>query len=170
MKALGYSELTTAELPDSLEFRVIWHFGWVEFIRPVFYVAFVLFILMANILKHLTALDIALSLSGVLIMTFIFLDHAAKWFQGRTTTLRVTDNELVASGNLGRLFLTKVRIPAPEVDWLGYQCDILSDGLTIEYGEEPCLCLLPGLNQEQAESAADIILRKFPSIRPDMPR
>jgi hypothetical protein len=91
------------------------------------------------------------------------------WVHGGTTILRVTSSELLATGNLRNLFSTRATMPASEVTWLGFyyhRPDL--DGLSIE-GEETDI-YVPGLNQEEAEAVAVTILRRFPNIRPDLPR
>jgi len=175
MKAHGYTELTTTELPDEMRFRVVRHYGWVEIVfGSILCIALLTSLVMFGVLV-LKRHD-WLGHAGIFLTVLVFAsyDHYfIRWLHGRTTELRVKSDELVVTGNLGRLFLKRMSLQASKVVWLGYIHDFYSDGLTVEYDDDkapPIICVLPGLDREQAESTADAILRRFPNIRPGFPR
>jgi hypothetical protein len=174
MKARGYTELTTTELPDELHFRAVHHYGWAEIVfGSILCIALLTSLVMSGalVLKRHGWLGYA----GIFLTVLGFASYErylVRWLPGRTTELRVKSDELVATGNLRRLFLKRMPLQASKVVWLGYIYDIFSDGLTVEYDDDKysCICVLPGVSQEQAESIADAILRRFPNIRPGFPR
>lgn len=151
-------ELKSVELPNALEFTISRESGWLEPIVVPVVTAFVLWIfwrtgaLWSRIIAVVVGSSTALSL-------------LASWFQGRETTLRATEDELIAEGNLGRLFSTEIRIAISDVLWIGY--DSGGEGGTsglyvrIRWGRT---CVLPGLSPEQAQSVVDCIERRFPEI------
>jgi hypothetical protein len=163
MKARGYAELTTTESPNELQFRVTYHAGWEDWFRRIAPPAIIVSIFFVPSFKHIWVYRVLmfLSMAG---------STQLDWIHGRTTELRVTSSELVVTGNLRRLFPTKATVPASEVMWLGFDnAGSNQRGFVLE-GSETCLCLFPGLNRERAEAVANTILRRFPNIRPDMPR
>jgi hypothetical protein len=71
----------------------------------------------------------------------------------------------VATGNIGRLFSTEVRVAASDVKSIGYKPGGhgTQGGLYLKRGWRS-VCLLPGLNPQQAGAVARTILRRFPLI------
>jgi hypothetical protein len=163
MKARGYFELTTTELPDELQFRVTHHAGWEDWFRRIVPPAIIVSTFFVPSFHHIWVYR-------VLIFFAMADSRQLDWIRGRTTELRVTSSELVATGNLRKLFSRRATVPASEVMWLGFDSyGSNQPGFAVEGGEIG-LCVLPGLNREQAEAIADTILRRFPNIRSDMPR
>ena len=163
MKACGYAELTTTELPDELQFRVTYHAGWEDWFRRIVPPVIIVSTFFVPWFNHIWVYRV-----------LIFLSMAGStqldWIHGRTTELRVSSSALVATGNLRKLFSTRATVPASEVMWLGFDSYGSNQrGFAVEGGEIG-LCVLPGLNREQAEAVANTILRRFPNIRPNMPR
>ena len=90
------------------------------------------------------------------------------WMQGRSTELRVTSSELVATGNIGKWLSTEVRVPASEIKSIGFRAGGHGrrGGLYAKHGWKNT-CLLPGLNPQQAGAIARTIFRRFPDIGPE---
>jgi hypothetical protein len=107
MKARGYVELTTTELPDELHFRAVHHYGWAEIVfGSILCIALLTGLVMFGVLV-LKRHD-WLGLAGIFltVLTFASYDrYFVRWLHGRTTELRVKSDELVATGNLRRLSL-----------------------------------------------------------------
>jgi hypothetical protein len=163
MRARGYAELTTTELSDELQFRSIRHAGWSDWLLRIAPPATIVSTFFVPSFNHIWAFRILMILS-------VAGSTRLDWLHGRATELRVTSSELVATGNIGKLFSTRKAVQASEVDWLGFNSVGQEWGLMLE-GVETGVCLLiPGLNRKQAKTVADAILRRFPNIRPDFPR
>jgi hypothetical protein len=167
MRALSHAELTTIDLHSELRFSVDRHVGWLDLIAgPV-----ILFVLLdfawihpsswAHALIQKSAWPLVFSLPG-------FLALAVGWMRGRSTELRVTSSELVATGNVGRLFSSEVRVPASEVKSIGFKAGGhgRQGGLYVKRGWRS-ICLLPGLNPKQAGAVGRTIFRRFPEIGPE---
>ena len=89
------------------------------------------------------------------------------YLNGPVTKLFVSQNQLIARGNLNRTFTNEVKVPASEVKSLGYSMGPGEDspsGLYADCGWLKQTCLLPGLNKQQANTIADAIRRKFPDL------
>jgi hypothetical protein len=164
MRALGYTELTSTELPDELRFTVVRHDGWFDWFRRTLAPVGVIFFLCVPDPR----------LSWGVRFAFIFVAISPMplyWFRGRTTELRVTSGELIVTGNLRNLFSSRATMLASKVTWLGFnEVEPNTDGLRIEGEDADIDCALPELNREQAEAISDTILRRFRNIRPDFPR
>jgi hypothetical protein len=164
MRALSHAELTTTDLHSELRFAVDRHVGWVNLIfGPV-----ILFVLLDFASAHPSSWVHALVQKGAWPLLFALpslLALAVGWMQGRSTELRATSSELVATGNVGRLFSTEVRVPASEIKSVGFRAGGHGgqSGLFVKRGWR-YVCLLPGLNPKQAGAVARTILRRFPEI------
>lgn len=158
MQLLGKVVLKTVELPNALEFVASREENLIEsFIIP----AFALIVLWwfwrtGNLWLRIIA--------GVA-AAFTMLAAAANRIQGGETKLRVTSNELVAEGNLGRLFSTHENVPVGDLSSIRYEGggDGEIFGLYARRGWRSTL-LLPYLSVAQANEIADTIGRKFPGI------
>jgi len=164
MRATQHAELTTVDLHSELRFSVIRHTGWLE---PI--IAPVLLALLLDLIwihpaswPHLFAQK---STWPLLFSSPALLAILVGWMQGRSTELHVTSSELVATGNIGRLFSTEVRVPASDVKSIAYKAGGHGSqgGLYLKRGWRS-VCLLPGLNPQQAGAVARTIFRRFPAI------
>jgi hypothetical protein len=164
MKALSHSELTTVDLHSELRFSVDRHVGWLDLLAaPV-----ILFVLLDFASAHPASWVHALMLKSTWPLLFALSSLLALiigWMHGRSTELRVTSSELIATENIGRLFSTEVRMPASEVKSIGFRVGGhgRQGGLFAKRGWR-YVCLLPGLNQWQAGAVARTIFRRFPEI------
>ena len=157
MRLRGQNEITTVDLPEQLEFRVLRRPGWVE-----------------------TALEIGslIAICGIAwkwqnLWAWIaggagILALVASWLQGRETQLSVTKRGLIATGNLGRLVRTKLTVDAADVKSLEYFAGDEGDlgGLFVIKGWTR-ICLLPGLSETEANRIVGAIIAKFPEIGGD---
>jgi hypothetical protein len=164
MRALSHAELTTTDLLSELRFSVDRHVGWVDLIAaPV-----ILFVLLDLASAHPSSWVHTLVQKGTRPLLFALpslLALAVGWVQGRSTELRVTSSELVAAGNIGRLFASEVRMSASEVKSIGFRAGGHrgQNGLYVKRGWG-YVCILPGLNPKQAGAVARTIFRRFPEI------
>lgn len=154
MRLVGKSEVTTRDLGGELQFTVTREDGLVETIAGPALLAYFLFM--------------AWKANNYIFLAFGAIGAAwllSHWLQGRETELRVTSKELVATGNLGRMFSTEVRVAALDVVSLGWDSPGEGDnrGLYLKRGWGR-VCVLPGLNREQAADVVYAIYRKFPEI------
>ncbi|MGA3372892.1 MAG: hypothetical protein ABSC48_14140 [Terracidiphilus sp.] len=167
MRVRGYTELTTTELPDELQFRVVRHAilrAWINWVTKRFLSiapALALCLLYGFWKDRSVLWAFAGLLTGVFsISVVMFLAH---WLHGPTTDLCVTGDELVANGNLRTNILSnRATVPWSEVKILGWAeeglCVVRKGfwGLTT--------CVLPGLDEEQAKAVRTAISMRFPGI------
>lgn len=159
MQLRGKVELNTVELPDALEITVSRDDGAIESIAfPIFaFVVLAWFWVIGRtwwprILASIAAIS---TVAG----------YISNWIQGGKTTLRVTRDELLAEGNLGRLFSTHEKIPVSNVASIGYDSggDGGISGLYVRDGWRST-SLLPNLSPEQVNAVIETIHQKFPNI------
>jgi hypothetical protein len=153
MDFLGRTKFTSLENPDSLEFSVVREDGLLEKILAPIITAIV-------ILMFWRAGQVIIAAFATLSSAAYFM---ANWIHGPETRLRVTNDELIARGNLHRLFKTELRIHAIEISSLRFD----SGGERDERGLHAKLdwgstLVLPGVNEEQAEEICDKIAARFP--------
>jgi hypothetical protein len=154
MKAFGRTELTTVELESELQFVVVRHDGWADLIAMMVLILFMY--IMWKWQNYWTLGFIA----GISILSIV-----ARWLHGRTTILRVTEFELGATGNLGRMFSAEVRVPASDVTSIRYESSGLGDfGGVYLRRRWRRNCVLPGLSATQASEVVCAIYRRFPAI------
>ena len=166
MKARGYVELTTTELPDELQFVAVRYFGWVELIGPVFEVLYIFMFLWLAWWGHDRWTPLWLAFALISFLFFLF-QYFPQWIHGRTTTLRVTANGLQASGNLGNLLATSVEVTASEVASIRYQAspDWITSGVYFKRGKTN-IRDLTGLRYGPGNEVIDLIFRRFPQFKP----
>lgn len=158
MDLVGKVEIRTVELPDSLEFTASREEGLVEkFAIP----AFTLMVLCwfwssGNLWLRVIAGVAAATTVAALI---------ANRVQGSETRLRITSDEVVAEGNLGRFFSTRERIAVSDVSSIRYD-DGGDGGISGLYARQRwrSTLLLPWLTVDQTNVTIDVIRRKFPHI------
>jgi hypothetical protein len=159
MQLLGKVELSALNLPDALEFTATREDDWVTYlIAP----GFGLVVLWWFFWRNGTPWPRLISgvAAGVTVLSYI-----ANRLHGRETKLRVTNEELAAEGNLGRIFLTRYRIATADLSSIRYDDggDGGIGGLYIWHGWTSA-CVLPGVSREQADSIVDAIARRFPHL------
>jgi hypothetical protein len=92
----------------------------------------------------------------------------ANWRQGNSVSLKVTGDEFVTQGNMGKLFETEQRIATKDVLGMSYRAggeDELSGAyVKLRWGQR---CVLPRVSDEQGRVTIDAITAKFPEIATD---
>jgi hypothetical protein len=161
MKAIGRVQLTTVELPDALEFSVVREYGWLEWAIGLVLTLMLIWLFWRfnTLITHLFAAVICAAAAAAVI---------AIWVQGRSTKLRVTSDEILAEGNINKIFSSEMRIPVSEVKWLRFEAggDNAPSGLYLRHGWSHT-CLLPGLDKNQGIAVVSAIFAKFPEIVPE---
>ena len=164
MRALNHAELTTVDLHSELRFTVVRYTGWLDMIALPLLLGLLLDLSWTHPASwpHLLAQK---STWPLLLAAPACLALLVGWMQGRSTELRVTSSELVATGNIGRLFSTEATVPASGVKSIAYKPGGhgRQGGLYVKRGWRS-VCLLPGVNPHQAGAVARTILRRFPQI------
>jgi hypothetical protein len=158
MELFGKTDLSTIELPDSLEFTVVHKQGSIEVIITPVVTALVMWLFWRSG-SQLTKIMAALAgVSGAIAMI-------ANRRQGDEVSLRVTADELVTQGNMGKLFETEQRIATRDVLGMSYRTGGENEmsGLYVKlrWSER---CILPRLSEEQAQQTIEIISKKFPDL------
>ena len=158
MAALERMALTKTERSDELEFCVERQHGYLE---PYLE----LLILPAGFWFYRIADSLWMQIVVAFVVVSAVAHTLARWLQVRSTTLRVSADELFAEGYLGKLFSTKTSIAIGDLSVLGYTFG--------NDGEESCLyakhslyreTILPGVSQDQARLILEAIAEKFPFL------
>jgi hypothetical protein len=125
VKLFGHAEINSIELPNALEFTVVRVLGWFDWFAWIVLAPSVLWMFWraGSLWTHAVAIFAGVS-------TAVYL--TANWLQGKETRLRVTSDEILAEGNLGRLFTTTIRIPASEVSSRRYFSDPEGDSSGVQ--------------------------------------
>ena len=159
--------MTTIDLHSELRFSVVRHGGWIDRIAlPAVLMCVAYFVWThPNSWAHAFGIRDIWSLAPAALG---LLAVAVSWLQGRTAELRVTSSELVATGNIGKLFSSEVRVQTSEIKSIGYRAGGhgRQGGLYLKRGWRN-ISLLPGLNPKQAGAVARTILRRFHEIGPE---
>ena len=158
MKALSQIHLTTAELPDALEFRVEREAGWFELALSAVITIFAVWLFWKT--GSLFPRIIAVLAAAAAVVTLW-----ANWLHGKVTRLVVNAEEIVADGNLDRILATTVRIPAGELKSLRWDSggEDGTPGLYANRGWNSTL-LLPHITQQHATTICNAIENRFPEI------
>ena len=155
MKLLGKNQITTIDLPDQIQFVVVREQGLLVLILPP---ALCLgTILYGWFSRHWYFIPFGL----------IGLAYIAVWhLRGPVTKLFVTQDQLIAAGNLERLITSKITIPADEIKYLGFSTGGENQpiGLYALRGWHET-CVLPGLGKKDVMNIADAIHAKFPRYK-----
>lgn len=157
MQLLGQVETKAVELPNALEFTASRDAGLIETLAiPAFTLVVLWWFWRTGNLWLRT-------ISGVA-AAFTLLAAVANRIQGGETRLRVTSDELLAQGNLGKLFSTHEKIAVSSVSSLRY--DPGGDGISGLYARHGwrSTLLLPYLTPDQTNALIGAIHRKFPHI------
>jgi hypothetical protein len=166
MKAFGNTELTTKDLADELQFRVESELGWFP---PVA----LLLLGFAGLIWALTipvlGLQIVIALAALAELGWVGIWARRSWKKADTTTLSVTDQNFVATGDgLGAAFSRKssITVPASEVKAIQYidGGEDTTSGLYLSTSYWKSSCVLPGLNRRQCTAVTVAIVRRFPQI------
>src|SRR5512146_466606 len=149
-------EVKTVELPDALEFTVTREDGLyaVVFAPAIAFVGFWYFWKVTPAgWPHIVMLFIAISSAA---------SYVASKLHGRETRLRVTSDEIIAEGNLGRIFSTNFRLAASDIVAIRFNPggDGDTQGLYVWHGWTNA-CVVPGISRAQADSIVEAIARRF---------
>jgi len=151
---IGKTEIETIEGPEELQFAIVHEKGWLDlFVPPILLSIIVIWSWIAG----------NFFFAGFAILAAVIA--VAKSLSNPATRLFVKSNEVVARGNIGQTLSDEIRIPAPEIDSLGYFAGSEGDnsGLYVWRGWTQT-CLVSGINKEQATAIAETIRRKFPDL------
>ncbi|HWA95207.1 MAG TPA: hypothetical protein VG844_11460 [Terracidiphilus sp.] len=158
MRAFTRVDLTCSEQSHELAFTTLRHDGWVElYALPAFAAVVVsLFWLQDSFYTRAIA---------VLAACIVGISTLALRLQGRETTLRINQDEIVAQGNLGRWFRTATRIPVSSVRSLHFSTGREGEhsGIYVRHGWRRT-CVLPRIDAEQAAVILEDLRQFFPAI------
>ena len=154
MRIFGQIDIQTFDSGGELTFIVTRQRGWDDY-----------FVLPLCIGVGIVAWVQGFQLFSVLCIVCGGAAVVANWVQGPTTRLSVTQNQIIANGNLEETFDTEIKILTSEVKSIDYVPggEHESSGLCVRHGWSRT-CVLPGINCEQAVSVRDSIAEKFPEI------
>jgi hypothetical protein len=158
MRYLSKVDLETLELANALEFTVSREDGLLETLGIPIFALIVLWYFWRTGTLWLRIIAGAAAFATVFIST-------ANRVQGGKTRLRVTREEFLAEGNLGRLFTTTIKIPTSNVSAIRFDDggDGGISGLYVRHGWRNTP-VLPRLNREQTRNVIEAIRTKFPEI------
>jgi hypothetical protein len=167
MNARGYTELTTTEFQDELQFRVVRHTSLRSWIYHSALLALALLAAAFTIIVLCWVLgwkDPTHSSSLWIVSTCMYVTTLlGHWLDGHVTDLRIAGEELVATRNPGsKIFSRREVLAISEVGSLRWQIGGLlleRDGL---WGRP--IWILPGLNEQQGEVVMKAVLGRFPEI------
>jgi hypothetical protein len=158
MKLSGDVELRTTELSDALQFVVIRDSSlYEEVLAPVIIlVALWYFWKIAFGLYRLILIFVAIS--GV-------TGYVANKLHGRETRILIREDGIIAKGNLGRIFSTHFQVMASDISRIRFGTigEDGPSGLCVWQGGT-MTCVLPGINEEQADSIVEQISQRFPLL------
>ncbi|MDE3201187.1 MAG: hypothetical protein KGN79_09735 [Acidobacteriota bacterium] len=157
-EAFGSTSLKIEDLDDELQCTVTRQCGW---FGPI---------AIACIASGLSTYAILTAHYFYLLMALLLLASLfLSWARGPVTTLRISGNRILATGNLERLSSSDFRIEANKVDHIGWSSggENGSQGLyvwhgTLGWGSN---CVLPGLSKRHCVQVTDAIAAKFPHYK-----
>jgi hypothetical protein len=157
-EAFGSTALKIEDLDDDLQCTVTRQGGW---LAPVVITCIVTGLSTYAILTaHYFYLFMALFMVGAVFIS---------WTRGPVTTLRISANRILATGNLERLSSSDFRIEANKVDHIGWSNggENGNSGLHIWHGMLGwgSTCVLPGISKDQCTQITDAIAAKFPRYK-----
>jgi hypothetical protein len=172
MKARGYTELTTTESPDELQFRAVHHHGWIDLIyHPVFDLVFLTFLLVEGIRRHQEKWAYALGLVVIFLLLRRLRICVLRWLHEDTETLTVRRSGIAVTRNLGWLSSAEVTVTASELMEPGYGLaggiqfgvphELKYSDFRLERGRKSRR-VLEGLDQSQKRVVSDLIFKRFP--------
>jgi hypothetical protein len=99
---------------------------------------------------------------AALYFSFTLSPFLSRCLYGNVTVLCVSNDEIVATGNIGKVFTKRLTVPTSEVESLRES----SGGLYLERDSfwKESGWILPGLNREQGRSLIGAILMRFPDV------
>lgn len=154
MKLFSHSQVATIELPDQLQFVVTPENGVLDRYAPPVIAAVVLIMLC---LTH----HYLIALIGFICC----LASLAKTLSDPTVRLFVAADQLIARGNVGRMFSDEIRADSSDLKSIGYSGggENESSGL-YAWTKTGSLCLIPNVDESQAGAIVEAIRRKFPDF------
>jgi hypothetical protein len=155
MKALSSSEIKIDDLGNELQFTISRETGWAEIVILTGALSgFGIFALLQQ--SALLACGCLVGIGALFI----------NWANGPTTVFRISEQRVVATGNLHRWSATDFNIPASEVKSIGWFSggEEGSDGIYVWHGWNglKSTCVLPGLSRKKAQAVVDAIKMRFP--------
>jgi hypothetical protein len=174
MKAFGQIDLTTNELPDGLQFRVVRMQGWFVPLSAIF---LLLGCLLIFAFRYDPGLLFGLAVAASAVVAAVAIGWAVTCQPIYTTTLIVTTQSFTAEGDGLGLGWTAIGgsgvvvVPVAEIKKVEYQSGGESDpcGLYLNCGFLKNRCVLPGLNPQHTRIVTDAILHRFPELGPKIP-
>ena len=154
MKTFGSKELEQRDLGDSLVFVLTRNHGWFEIaVEAVVIGGFCFYAWWRG--SAIAIIFAALAVIGIL----------ANWAHGRKTTLRVSENGIIARGNLDSWFTTETNLRVEEITSMEWRSASEGDngGLSVSQGFAQAW-VLPGITEEQGRGIIDAIADKFPDF------
>jgi hypothetical protein len=159
MNFSGRTSFTTEETDDALLFFLVREPGAIERIGLPLFAAIILWSLWQSGSFAFQCFAVFALISGS-------AAYVASWLHGKQSILRITANEIIASGNLARTFTTEVRIPSNEIRSLKWDSggEDGTPGLYANCGWNATL-LLPYIDEAQAAIIRDAVARRFSELQ-----
>ncbi len=158
MRAFTRVDLTCSERSNELAFTTLRHDGWVElYALPGFaFVVVCLFWFQGSPYTRAIA---------ILAAIIVAISTLALRLHGRQTMLRISQDEIVAQGNLGRWFRTSTRISMSAIRSIHFSTGQEGEhsGIYICHGWHRT-CVLPRIDAEQAATILGALQSRFSAI------
>jgi hypothetical protein len=158
MELFGKTDLSISELPESVKFTVVHRQGLIEVIIAPIVTALVVWLFWRSGSQLTKIMAVLAGFSGAIAVI-------ANLRQGAEVSLRVTADELVTQGNMGKLFETEQQIATKDVLGMSYRLggegEIYGLYVKLRWNER---CILPRLSEEQTQQTIETIGRKFPGV------
>ena len=154
MPFLSRAEVTTLPEPARIAFQIEHEHGWIEW--PL---------ALAGTGVCFWEWSRFHSIFWAIAGTFATASVVANWARGSRTELVVTADQLLARGNIGRLFSSETTIRTADVTAMRYQVggEGAPSGLYVGHGWRST-CLVPEISEDQTNQILDEIFRRFPNI------
>jgi hypothetical protein len=156
MQARSTSELKIDDLGSELRFTLSHERGWIYFALIVG--AFIGLGLCAFLEQSVWL--------GCICCLLMAVPLIMNWMRGSTTVFRISEQRVVATGNLYRWSASDVNISASDVMSIGWNSggEDASNGIYVwhGWGGMRSTCVLPGISCDKAQPILDAIKLRFP--------
>lgn len=154
MPLLSRAEVTTLVEPTRITFHIEREDGWIEWLIGLAIICFCFW--------QWSRFHTIFWLIGGLVGTATVF---ANWTRGGRTELIVTAGELLARGNVGRMFSSEISIKTADVTAMQYQVggEGAPSGLYVRHGWQNT-CLVDGISEDQTNQILDEIFRRLPNV------
>jgi len=154
MRAFGQVEVTTVTLPNEVLFVATRRGGWTDYFAIPLLVAIVVWLWIDH--KELMSVIFA-AVGGYGLLS--------SWAKGPETRLTITNEFLLADGNLNRMMTDEIRLPIAEVKWIKWDSGGQHgmSGLHVGRGLTRT-CVFPGVSKKQCASIREEIGKQFPDL------